>query len=311
VLGTNLVLYRELCKDEATLVFSTHNSPRFIKEFGTRRIRTFPIAEESMTAMAVGAAMCGLRPIVELHRSSFLFAAMDPIVNQAAKLEFMSGGQVSINLTVRVATRWRDHLGSQHEQVPYSVFLNVPGFCILAPGTAEDAPRAFMTAFQFKGPALFFEAPTTWRQWPDDSVFEPLPLGSARIVRVGNAATIVGIGGAVETALEAAAALDGDGLPCTVIDPVTLVPLDMSTICTSAAQTGRLIVVDEAPIFASISAEIAARVESDAITRANLQHPVVRIGALRIPVPFSATLEREVFPTASAIVRAVRTLHES
>jgi len=306
--GTNLALYNQLRADDSTMVFSTHNSPRFIKEFGSNRIRTFPIAEEAMTGMAVGAAICGLRPVVELHRSSFLFVAMDPIVNQAAKLGFMSGGQLSVGVTIRIATRWRDNLGAQHEQIPYNLFLNVPGLSVLAPGTAEDAPRALTTALQSQMPTLFFEAPVTWRQWPEESVFEPFPLGSARILRHGEAATIVGIGGAVDMALEAASALDDEGLPCTVIDPITLVPLDMTTICASAAETRRLILVDEAPVFGSVTAEIAARVESCADTRSKLLHPVSRIGARHVPIPFSSALENNVMPSARTVADAVRSL---
>lgn len=308
MLGTNLALYHHLRADDSTVVFSTHNSGRFIKEFGSQRVRTFPIAEEAMTGMAVGAAVCGLRPVVELHRSSFLFVAMDPIVNQAAKLSFMSAGELSVDITIRAATRWRDNLGSQHEQIPYNFFLNVPGLTVFAPGTSADAPRALTTALRLSTPCLFFEAPVTWRQWPEESVFEPLPLGAARTLRKGQAATIVAIGGAVELALQAAEVLDADGLGCTVIDPITLVPLDMSTICASTAATGHLVLVDEAPTFGSVTAEIAARVEADEATRVKLLRPIVRIGAQHLPIPFSAVLEREIVPDHSLIVDAVRRL---
>lgn len=308
MLSTSRAVREELRRDPRLVVLSTYQPPSLVEEAGRDRIRTLPIAEEAMTGMAVGAAMSGLHPLVVLHRASFLFVAMDPIVNQAAKMRYMSGGQFDVRLTIRVATRWADHLGPQHEQAPYALFLNVPGLKVVVPGTMDVAAGLLLSSLRDRDPVLFFESPSLWSQPDLEGEVEPVPLGRARVVREGSDVTLVAIGGGVALALEAAGRLAAEGVECAVVDPTTLAPLDADTIRASVRATGRCAIVDEAPVAGSAGAEIAAQIVGDEATRRALRGPVVRVGAAHVPVPFSPRLEEAVVPSSSDVLEAVRLL---
>ena len=279
----------------------------FVKEFGRNRIRNTPISEEAIVGAAIGAAMTGLRPIVDLSYSSFLYMAMDQLVNQAAKNRYMFGGQSSIPVVFRSAMFYGMNTGAHHSDRPYPMFMNVPGLKIIAPASASDAKGLLRSAVDSNDPVLIFEACTLWglKEEVDENEYR-VPLGQARVRRQGSDVTIVGISGAVPLALKAADALAKEGISAEVIDPRTLVPLDSKTIIESVRRTGRLVVADPAHKTCGAAAEIAAIVAEEA--QDALRGPIRRVTAPNMQIPFSPVLEAELYPTADKIAAAARGL---
>ena len=232
--------------------------------FGPNRLRSAPISENSF----VGAALTGLRPIVDLTIANFVYLAMDQLINQAAKIRYMSGGQTSVPIVVR-ASMW--HNGSNaahHSDRPYPMFMNVPGLKIVVPATAYDMKGLLKAAIRDDDPVLIFEDYGLWFQKgpvPEDDYV--VPLGVANVKREGRDVTVVAIGGAVRLALEAAEELSADGVSVEVIDPVSLVPLDTQAILASVAKSGRLVLVDPANKTAGAAPEIAAIVAEEGFKR--------------------------------------------
>lgn len=294
-----------LRNDPSTVVLGCHPPEAWIDEFGAQRVRTCAIAEQSFTGMAVGAAMCGLRPVVDLVRSSFTFVAMDQIANQAAKLRYLSGGQATLPITIRALTRTELHLAAQHEQTVYSLFVQIPGLKVVVPGTTDDMAPMMAAALDDPNPVLFFESPRVAASPPGAEAGEP-QLGRARRLRAGSDATIVAIGGMVPLALTAAERLAGDGVECEVLDPRTLSPLDTGRINESVRQTGRLVVVDEGSPAASAATEIITAACEDPTTFGALRGAPARVTGAAVPLPFNPDLENSLLPTPEAIVTAVR-----
>ena len=277
----------------------------FVQEFGRNRIRNTPISEEAIVGAAIGAAMTGLRPIVDLSYSSFLYMAMDQLVNQAAKNRYMFGGQSSIPIVFRSAMFYGLNTGAHHSDRPYPMFMNVPGLKIIAPSCASDAKGLLRAAVDSDDPVLIFEACLLWGQKEEVEEAEyRIPLGVARIRRQGTDVTVVAISGCVPLALKAADSLAQEGISVEVIDPRTLVPMDTKTILESVRRTGRLVVAEPAHKTCGAAAEISAIVAEEAFDV--LRAPILRVTSPNMQVPFSPVLEAELYPTTEKIAAAIR-----
>lgn len=277
----------------------------FLQRYGRNRVRNTPISEEGIVGAATGAAMTGLRPIVDLSYSSFLYMAMDQLVNQVAKNRYMFGGQASMPVVFRSAMFYGLNTGAHHSDRPYPMFMNVPGLKIVAPASPEDAKGLLRSAVDSDDPVLIFEACLLWGmkgEVPDGEFW--IPLGKARTVREGTDVTIVAISGSVPEAAAAAATLAEEGVSAEVIDPRTLVPLDRNAILESVAKTGRLVVAEPAHRTCGAAAEIAAFVVEEIFDA--LRAPIVRVTAPDMQIPFSPALEKQMYPTRDSIAEAVR-----
>lgn len=277
----------------------------FLQMFGANRIRNTPISEEIMVGAAAGAAMTGLRPIVDLSYSSFLYMAMDQFVNQVAKNRYMFGGQASLPVVFRSAMFFGLNTGAHHSDRPYPMFMNVPGLKIMVPATPSDAKGLLRTAVDMDDPVLSFEACMLWGLKEDvqDGEFR-IPFGVARTHRQGTDVTIVGISTGVHAALQAAQKLEAEGISAEVIDPRTMVPLDMETILNSVGRTGRLVVVDPAHTTCSAAAEISAVVAEKAFD--SLKAPIIRVTTPDTQIPFSPAIEKQLYPDAAKTIAAVK-----
>lgn len=277
----------------------------FLQMFGPTRIRNTPISEEVMVGAAAGAAMTGLRPIVDLSYSSFLYMAMDQFVNQVAKNRYMFGGQATLPVVFRSAMFYGMSTGAHHSDRPYPMFMNVPGLKIMVPATPTDAKGLLRSAVDMDDPVLSFEACLLWGLKEDvpDGEFK-IPFGVARTVRPGTDVTVVAIATGVHAALAAASKLEAEGISIEIIDPRTLVPLDMDAILNSVARTGRLVIVDPAHTTCSAAAEISAIVAERAFD--SLRAPIMRVTTPDTQIPFSPALEKQLYPDAVKTADAVR-----
>jgi len=297
----------EMRRDPKIFYMSTDPIPPLIKEFGDQRIRATPIAEAALTGMAIGAAGSGFRPIVDWRQVTFCFVAMDQIVNQASKIHYMFGGQVTFPILYRAAVGGGTQLAAQHSQSPYSMFMNLAGLKMFLPSTPYDIKGLLKTAIRDNNPVISFESNRLMtRKGPVPEEDYTIPLGKADIKREGNEVTVVALAWLVHEALAAAEELAQEGISVEVVDPRTLVPLDTEAIRGSVQKTGRLVIADEAGPTAGFSAEVAAIVTEDAATFARLKAPVNRVCALQVPIPYSPVLEDHVFPDRKRIMAGVR-----
>ena len=282
----------------------------FLQMFGASRIRNTPISEEVMVGSAAGAAMTGLRPIVDLSYSSFLYMAMDQFVNQVAKNRYMFGGQASLPVVFRSAMFFGLNTGAHHSDRPYPMFMNVPGLKIMVPATPSDAKGLLRTAVDMDDPVLSFEACILWglKEEVDEAPYR-IPFGVARTHRQGSDVTIVGISTGVHAALQAAQKLEAEGISAEVIDPRTMVPLDSDAILNSVAKTGRLVVVDPAHTTCSAAAEISAIVAEKAFDC--LKAPIMRVTTPDTQIPFSPAIEKQLYPDSAKTIAAVKRTLES
>lgn len=283
-------------------------SAGMLEEFGEERVRDTPISEAAIVGAGLGAAMMGMRPIVEIMFGDFLMCAGDQIVNQAAKARFMSGGKANVPLTIRVTTGAPGSAAAQHSQSPESWFMNIPGLKIAVPATPADAKGLLKTALRGEDPVLFFEHKMLYGlkgPVPEDDDFS-VPFGEAAILREGRDVTVVAVSSMVSKALEAAENLKKQHIEVEVIDPRTLVPLDKETIINSIAKTSRVIIAHEAHKRSGPGAEIAAMLAEEAIEY--LDGPILRIGAKNVPLPYSPVLENYVLPGTEDIIKAVKSL---
>jgi pyruvate/2-oxoglutarate/acetoin dehydrogenase E1 component len=281
-------------------------SAGMLAEFGPERVRDTPISEMGIIGAGLGAAMMGMRPVVEIMFGDFLMCAGDQIANQVAKARYMSGGKADVPLTIRVTTGAPGSAAAQHSQSPESWFMNIPGIKIVVPASPADAKGLLKTAIRGKDPVLFMEHKMLYAargSVPEDPDYT-VPFGQAAVLRQGTDVTVIGVGGMLPKALEAAEALSRDGIEAEVIDPRTLVPLDKLTIIESVAKTGRAVIVHEAHKRAGPGAEIAAMLAEEAVEY--LDGPVIRVAARNAPLPYSPELEAYVLPGVQDIVDAVR-----
>lgn len=279
-----------------------------LETFGPARVRDLPLAEAGSIGVAAGAAMAGLRPIVDLTVASFVFGAMDQFVSQLAKARYMFGGQATLPVVVRAALYYHGGTAGHHADRPHPMFMNVPGLKIILPSTAPDLLGLLKSAIRDDNPVLCFEDANLWGRKGRGPIPEAedhlVPLGSAAVRRTGADVTIVGIGRGCGLALEAADELAGTGIEAEVVDPRTLVPMDWPAILESVSRTGRCVVVDPANRTCSAASEIAARVAEDCF--AALRGPVMRVTTDDVHAPFSPALEKQIYPTKDKVVAAVR-----
>ncbi|MCD8241958.1 MAG: alpha-ketoacid dehydrogenase subunit beta [Lachnospiraceae bacterium] len=276
------------------------------QEFGTERVRNTPISEAAIVGAGVGAACAGMRPIVELMYMDFTFVAMDQLINQAAKTRYIFGGNAKIPLVIRGQEGIGRGNAATHSQSVETIFMHLPGLKVACPSTAADAAGLLRTAIRDDNPVMFFEHKALYAQKGevlDDPEFL-VPFGKADIKKAGTDVTIVANLLYVGRALEAAAELENQGISAEVIDPRTLVPLDMDTIVSSVKKTGRLVVVQEAHRTAGWGAEIAAEVTQQAFPYQDAAP--IRLGAAQCPLPFNLGLENAATPQVADIVKAAR-----
>ena len=276
-----------------------------VEEFGAERVRNTPISEAAICGIAVGAAQSGLRPVVEIMFVDFVTLALDQLVNQAAKAHFMSGGQLSVPLVLRTQGGAGQRGAAQHSQSLEAWLTHVPGLKVVMPSTAVDAGGLLASAIADPNPVVFVENKTLYfrrEAVPDEH--EAVPIGRAAVVRPGRDVTVVALSRLVAESLAAADELAADGIEVEVIDPRTLVPLDVDAIVESVARTHRLVVAHEAVLHGGFGAEIAARVQEAAFDE--LDAPIGRVGAPFAPVPFSPPLEDAYLPGRDDVATAVR-----
>ena len=273
--------------------------------FGPERVRNTPISESAIVGAAVGAAMTGQRPVAEIMFQDFLAVCLDPLINQAAKIRYMTGGQFTLPLVVRSPGGAGFAAGAQHSQWLAGIFLQVPGLKVVAPANAADCKGLLKAAIRDDNPVLFLEHKSLYYEGGEVPDGEHLvPLGVAAVPRSGSHVTVVALSAMVPRALRAADELALEGIEVEVIDPRTLAPLDMATILTSVRKTGRLIIVEEGVTAGGFGAEVAARAAAEALEY--LDAPVLRVGAPAVPIPFSPVLENLVAPDEERIAAAVR-----
>ena len=278
-----------------------------LEKFGGRRIFGTPISEAAFTGLAVGAAMTGLRPVVEFMYFDFVMVAMDQLVNQMAKMPLMSGGQFKMPVTVRAQAGIGSSEAAQHSQSLEAWFAHVPGIKVVMPATVYDAKGLLKSAIRDDSPIIYIE--NRMMYYKADEVPEgewTVPLGVANIVREGLDITIVATGYAVHAALAAVHELEKNGINAELIDPRTIQPLDIETICASVRKTGRLLVVHEAPARCGMGAEIVRRVIENSFDY--LDAPPRVLGGVSIPAPFSPALEKACFPQKEDIIETAYAL---
>lgn len=279
-------------------------------QFGPNRLWDTPISEEGIVGAAVGAALVGGRPIAEIMFGDFSFLAMDMIVNQAAKTHYMTGGNLSVPMVVRMVTGTAGSTGAQHSQSLEAFFTHVPGLKVVAPSTPEDAKGLLKTAIRDPDPVIFFEHKGLYvgRGGPAGDIVEvdPIPMGVGRIVREGSDVTIVSYLKTLEYARKAAEELSGEGISCEIFDPRTLVPFDREGLRASLKKTGRLLIAHEAPTRGGFGAEIAAFTAEECFEL--LRSPIVRVGARNTPVPYAPIMEQYTLPGIARIAMEVRKL---
>jgi pyruvate/2-oxoglutarate/acetoin dehydrogenase E1 component len=278
-----------------------------IDEFGPERVIDTPISEAGFTGVGVGAAMTGMRPVVDIMFGDFLTLAMDQLANQAAKVHYMSGGRLRVPLVVRTTLGATRRSAAQHSQSLHAWVSHVPGLKVAVPSTPHDAKGLLKTAIRDDNPVVFFEDKMMYQTSgpvPEDEY--TIPFGVADIKREGDDITIVATSSMVYVALEAAKLLEDDGIGAEVVDPRTTVPLDRDTIVASVAETGRAIVVDEGYEQYGVTAEIASVIAEGAFY--HLDAPVHRMGARNVPIPFSPALEDLTVPTPESVAAVARSL---
>jgi pyruvate dehydrogenase E1 component beta subunit len=297
----------EMRRDPRVIALATTRVPALEKEFGDARVRITPISESAITGIGLGAAGSGFRPVVHWGMVTFSFVAMDQIVNQASKIRYMFGGQADFPVTYRCTTGGGAQIAAQHSQSPYSMFMHLAGLKIVLPSTPADAKGLLKSAIRDNNPVIFFECSrlaTITGPVPEGEY--TIPLGVAEVKRGGTDVTVVGLAWYVREALAVADELAAEGISVEVLDPRTLVPMDVDAIRASVRKTGRLVVVDEAPATCSAASEVIALVTEDPETFRALKAPVQRVNAASVPVPFSPPLEQAALPDQARVKAAIR-----
>lgn len=296
-------------RDQKTVHLSTDIPVDLQQEFGPERVRGTPIAESSVVGAGIGLAGSGFRTVVNLRRATFAFVAADQLVNHAAKITYMFGGQAKFPVMYRMIMGAGRSMAAEHSITPYPMYMGFPGLKIILPTTPYDMKGLFSTALTDNNPVISFEHMNfgSMKGLVPESSYS-IPFGQAEIRREGKDVTVVGLSKMVYDALEAADILAKSGISLEVIDPRTLVPFDAETILRSVRKTGRLVVVDEACRTCGAAAEIIAQVTGDRETFKKLKAQPLRVTGLDVPIPFSPVMEKFVIPDQDKIVQAVREL---
>lgn len=276
-----------------------------LKMFGKDRIRITPISETAELGVAVGAAMTGLRPIVELWMSEFMLVAFDQVINEAPRLRYMSGGRVSVPVVFKAGYGFAAGWAGQHSNCIYHLMMGTPGLKVALPSTPADAMGLMKSGIRDDNPVVFLQHFLLTLEKGEVPEGEHIvPFGVADVKRAGSDATIVATGWMVQKSLAAAELLSKEGISVEVIDPRTIAPLDVETIVKSVKKTGHLVLVDQAPRHASVAVVIAGEMAEHALPY--LKAPVKLVTAMDTPVPFSEPLEKHVLPSEEKIVKAVK-----
>jgi pyruvate dehydrogenase E1 component beta subunit len=277
----------------------------FYDHFGGERVRDTPIAEAAIIGAAIGSAMTGLRPIAELMTINFAFSAMDQIVNQAAKLHYMFGGQFVLPLVIRAVSGGGRQLGATHSQTPDAIFAHFPGLKVVSPGTPADAKGLLKAAIRSDDPVLFIEQATMYQvrgDVPDgDNI---VPIGKSTIQRPGKDVTLVTYSKGLEVSMKAAEDLARDGIEAEIVDLRSLRPLDMGSVIESFKKTNRAVIVEEGWKSYGVGAEVSSRIYEQAFDYVDA--PVVRVAQKEVPLPYNRALEQSALPQPSDVVAAVR-----
>jgi len=276
-----------------------------LDEFGPARVRNTPISEIAIVGAGIGAAMQGMRPVVEIMYEDFLSLSAEQIVNQAAKHRYMSGGQLKVPLTIRTQGGAGWSPGAQHAQQLEAWFVHIPGLKVVFASTPTDVRGLLYSAIYEDNPVIFFEHRTLYglkEEMPDE--LEPIPLGKARVIREGEDVTVVATGRLVHEALDAAKQLEEQGISVEIVDPRTLQPLDEEAIVESVKKTSRCVVAHEAVTRMGFGAEVAAVVQHQAFDW--LDAPIERVGARFTPIPFAPVMEEYVVPHAKDVLKAIQ-----
>jgi pyruvate dehydrogenase E1 component beta subunit len=311
----NLALREELRRDDRVFVIGEEVglyegaykvTQGLLKEFGPRRIVDTPIAESGFTGVGIGAAMVGLRPVVEMMTFNFALLALDQIVNGAAKLNYMSGGQFNVPIVIRGPGGPAHQLAAQHSQSMEVYFYHVPGLKVVRPSTPMDAKGLLKAAIRDENPVVFIESETLYPvkgEVSEDPDFV-IPLGQAVVRREGRDVTVIAYMGMMYRAMEAAEELDKEGISVEIVDPRTLRPMDEATIIGSVRKTHRAVVVEAGAGFAGMGSEIAAFITEQAFD--DLDAPVVRVHGAEAPMPYAKNLEKAKLPSKEKIIDAIR-----
>lgn len=279
-----------------------------LDEFGPGRIIDTPISETAFVGAGTGAALMGLRPIVELMFSDFMAVCYDQIINQAAKMHFMFGGKVKIPLVIRTASGGGTGAAAQHSQSLENMYCHVPGLKSVVPSTPYDAKGLLISAIRDNNPVIFLEQKLLYHtKGPVPEETYSIPLGTADIKREGRDLSIITYGRTVQMSLEVAGHLEREGVSVEVLDLRTLYPLDRNAIIQTAKKTGRVVVVHEAVEFGGFGGEVVSTI-ADSEAFFYLDAPIKRVGSLHSPIPFNPRLEKEVLPSTERIEEAVRSL---
>lgn len=282
-------------------------SKGMLEEFGPERVRDTPLSESAFVGAGIGAALGGMRPIVEVMTVNFSLLALDQIVNTAALYSHMSGGQFNVPLVIRMASGAGRQLAAQHSHSLEVWYAHVPGLKVLAPGTIEDARRMLAPALDDPDPVIIFEHASLYNMEtePPDS-HQSIDITSARVRREGSDVSLVTYGGSLPKTLQAAADLEQDGISAEVLDLRVLRPLDRSAILDTVAATHRVVIVDEGWKTAGLSAEVAALISEDAIWE--LDAPIGRVCAAEVPIPYAGHMEHAALPQVAGIVSMAKSL---
>ena len=276
-----------------------------VQEFG-ERVRSLPISEAANVGAAIGAALTGMRPVLDMTIATFMYSAMDQIVNQAAKSRFLFGGQARVPLVIRAAMFYGASQAAHHNDRAYAIFMHTPGLKVIVPSTPVNAKGLLKAAIRSDDPVLCFEDSNLWgtrAEVPTDPDFV-IPLGQAEVRQEGSDVTVVGIANSLRTVMQSVKVLEADGISVEVIDPRTLVPFDWETVLSSVEKTRRLVVVDPAPLTCGVASEIVATVAER--FHGGLHAPPIRVTGPDVPLAFSPPLERAALPTRERVVEAVR-----
>ena len=278
----------------------------FLDEFGPERVRDTPISEAAIVGAAIGAAMNGMRPVAELMTINFAFVAMDHIVNEAAKLHYMFGGQFTLPLVIRAPGGGGRQLAATHSQTPDAIFAHFPGLTVVAPGTPEDAKGLLKSSIRSNNPVLFIENATVYQQRGEVPDGEYLtPIGKSKVQREGSDVTVITYSKMLGYTMKAAAQLEKeDGISVEVVDLRTLRPLDMDPVIESFKKTNRAVIAEEGWRSYGVGAEIAARIQEEAFDY--LDAPIKRVAQKEVPLPYNARLEQMALPQVEDIVQAVK-----
>jgi pyruvate dehydrogenase E1 component beta subunit len=277
----------------------------FLEEFGEKRVKDTPIAESVVVGAGIGAAMAGLKPMVELMTINFSLLAIDQIVNNASKLYYMSNGQVNVPMVIRMAGGAGSQLGAQHSHSLESWYAHVPGIKVVVPATPYDAKGLLMTAFDDENPVIFIEHTALYAS-KGEVPEEPyrVPFGRAELMREGDDLTLIGYSGSVHQAYRAAEKMAADGIECDVLNLRTLNPLDVEGILTSVRKTHRAIIVEDDWKFGGFAGEVAAIIQEQAFD--DLDAPVMRCSGSDVPMPYAGALEQAALPQEEGIIQLAK-----